>query len=157
MIRQKIRIGDILAEKGFITEAQLLDALKLQKESNFTRKLGQIFVDDGLISQRAFTELLANQLKIDFIDLFGTEVDFTLMSSFQNSMLKNADAIPFKEDAEYIHVAVSDPLNYEGIELLEPKYCNQAYQTVRGITQRYSACLWPFGYHLRYKEYRYQY
>jgi len=119
MIRQKIRIGDILVEKGYITDAQLQNALKLQKESNFTKKLGQIFVDDGLITQRAFIELLANQLKIDFIDLFGIEVDFTLMGSFQISMLKNADAIPFKEDSEYIHVAVSDPLNYEGIELLE--------------------------------------
>jgi type II secretory ATPase GspE/PulE/Tfp pilus assembly ATPase PilB-like protein len=119
MIRQKIRIGDILVEKGYITDAQLQNALKLQKESNFTKKLGQIFVDDGLITQRAFIELLASQLKIDFIDLFGIEVDFTLMGSFQISMLKNADAIPFKEDSEYIHVAVSDPLNYEGIELLE--------------------------------------
>jgi len=34
-------------------------------------------------------------------------------------MLRNADAIVFKEDDEYIHVAVSDPLNYESIELLE--------------------------------------
>lgn len=119
MIRQKIRIGDILVEKGYISEAQLGSALKLQKESNFTKKLGQIFVDDGLITQRAFIELLANQLKIEFIDLFGIEVDFNLMASFQISMLKNADAIPFKEDTDYIHVAVSDPLNYEAIELLE--------------------------------------
>lgn len=106
MIRQKIRIGDILVEKGYISEAQLGNALKLQKESNFTKKLGQIFVDDGLITQRAFIELLANQLKIEFIDLFGIEVDFNLMASFQISMLKNADAIPFKEDTDYIHVAV---------------------------------------------------
>jgi len=119
MIRQKIRIGDILVEKGLITQEQLLDALKLQKESNFTKKLGQIFVDDGLITQRAFIELLASQLKIDFIDLFGVEIDFNLMGSFQISMLKNADAIPFKEDNDFIHVAVSDPLNYEAIELLE--------------------------------------
>lgn len=119
MIRQKIRIGDILVEKGYISDVQLGNALKVQKESNFTKKLGQIFIDDGLITQRAFVELLASQLKIEFIDLFGIEVDFNLMASFQVSMLKSADAIPFKEDPDYIHVAVSDPLNYDAIELLE--------------------------------------
>ena len=119
MIKQKIRIGDILVEKGYITETQLQNSLRVQKESNFTKKLGQIFVDDGLITNRAFVELLASQLKIEFIDLFGIEIDFNLMGSFQISMLKNADAIPFKEDGDFIHVAVSDPLNYEALELLE--------------------------------------
>ncbi len=119
MIRQKIRIGDILVEKGYITEEQLQNALRLQKESNFTKKLGQIFIDDGLITQRAFIELLATQLKIEFIDLFGVEIDFALMGTFQLSMLKNADAIPFKEDNDFIHIAVADPLNYDAIELLE--------------------------------------
>ena len=119
MIRQKIRIGDLLVDQGLITQEQLLDALKLQKESNFTKKLGQIFIDDGVITQRTFIELLASQLKIDFIDLFSIEVDFHLMGSFQISMLKNSDAIPFKEDNDFIYVAVSDPLNYGAIELLE--------------------------------------
>lgn len=32
MIRQKIRIGDILVEKGYITEEQLQNALRLQKD-----------------------------------------------------------------------------------------------------------------------------
>jgi general secretion pathway protein E/type IV pilus assembly protein PilB len=111
MIRHKIRIGDTLVEKGLISAAQLQSALAVQKESNFSKKLGQVLVDDGAITQRAFIELLASQLTIDFIDLFGVEVDFNLMASFQISVLKNADAIPFKEDSDYIHVAVSDPLN----------------------------------------------
>ena len=119
MIRQKIRIGDILVEKGYISEEQLQNALRLQKESNFTKKLGQLFIDDGLITQRAFIELLATQLNIEFIDLFGVEIDFVLMGTFQLSMLKNADAIPFKEDSDFIHIAVADPLNYDAIELLE--------------------------------------
>lgn len=119
MIKQKIRIGDILIEKGFISEEQLQKALKLQKESNFTRKLGQIFVDEGWIGDREFIELLADQLKIDFIDLFGEKIDFNLLGKFSINMLKSADAVPFLEDEHFIHVAVSDPLNYEALELLE--------------------------------------
>ncbi len=119
MIKQKIRIGDILIEKGLITQEQLNIALKVQKESNFTKKLGQVFVDEGWIADRAFTELLADQLNIDFIDLYGVKIDFNLLSKFSTNMLKNADAIVFKEDEDFIHVAVSDPLNYEALELLE--------------------------------------
>ncbi len=119
MIRQKIRIGDILVEKGFITNEQLTSALEEQKKSNFTKKLGEIFVQNGYITQKEFTELLADQLNLDFIDLFGIDVDYQLMSSFSINMLRNASAIVFKEDDEYIHITVSDPLNYEAIELLE--------------------------------------
>jgi len=119
MIKQKIRIGDILIEKGFITQEQLQSALKVQKESNFTKKLGEIFVNEGWISEREFTELLADQLKLDFVDLYGIKVDFNLLGKFSLNLLKNADAIPYLEDEDYIHVAVSDPLNYEALELLE--------------------------------------
>ena len=119
MIRQKIRIGDILVEKGFLTQDQLLEALKEQKESNFSKKLGQIFIEKGYIEEKEFIELLAEQLNLEFIDLYGIDVDYNLMSKFSINMLRNAEAVLFKEDSEYIHVAVSDPLNYEAIELLE--------------------------------------
>lgn len=119
MIQHKIRIGDILEEKEFITHEQLLSALGEQKESNFTKKLGQIFIDKGYITEKEFTELLADQLNLEFIDLFGVDVNYNLLSTFSISMLRNAAAIVFAEDAEYVHVAVWDPLNYEALELLE--------------------------------------
>lgn len=119
MIKQKIRIGDILEEKGFITNEQLMSALAEQKGSNFTKKLGQIIIDKGYITEKEFTELLADQLNLEFIDLFGVNVNYDLMSTFPISMLRNADAIVFSEDEEYMHVAAWDPLNYEALELLE--------------------------------------
>ncbi len=119
MIRKNIRIGDILVEKGFITHEQLMSTLKEQKEDNFSKKLGQYFVDDGYLSERSFAEILAEQLDLEFIDLYGVEVDFNLMIRYPINLLKSSQAIPFKEDDESIHVAVVDPLDYESIELLE--------------------------------------
>jgi general secretion pathway protein E/type IV pilus assembly protein PilB len=119
MIRQKIRIGDILVEKGFLTNEQLMDSLKEQKESNFSKKLGEIFVQRGYITEKEFIEVLAEQLNLEFIDLYGIDVDYNLMSKYSINMLRNADAVLFKEDSDFIYVAVSDPLNYDGIELLE--------------------------------------
>ena len=62
---------------------------------------------------------MAQQLDLDFIDLYGVEVDFNLMTKYSANLLKGAQAIPFMEDDEFIHVAVVDPMNYESIELLE--------------------------------------
>ncbi len=119
MIKKNIRIGDILIDKGFINQDQLMLALKEQKKSNFAKKLGQYFIDEGYVSQRAFAEILAEQLDLEFIDLYGVEVDFNLMTKYSAKLLKGAQAIPFLEDDEFIHVAVVDPLDYESIELLE--------------------------------------
>jgi len=119
LIQKKIRIGDILIEKGFIAQEQLMSALKIQKDSNYSKRLGQIFIDEGYISEREFAEILAEQLDIEFIDLFGVEVDFNLMSKYSVNILKGSLAIPFKEDSDFVHIAVVDPLNYESLELLE--------------------------------------
>ena len=58
MINRKIRLGDLLIEKGYITQEQLESALKKQKELNFTKKLGKIFIDEGYIAQKELLKML---------------------------------------------------------------------------------------------------
>jgi len=119
MIRQKIRLGDLLVEKGLIDEKALQRALQEQKESNFAKKLGEILIDEGYVTERQIAEVLAEQLHLEFVDLYGVELDFNLLGRFPLQVLKNAWAIPFAEDGEYIHVATADPLNYDALEVLE--------------------------------------
>ena len=114
-----LRIGDILIEEGKITEEQLTNALGVQKQSNFSKKLGEIFIEEGLISEKEFAQILASQLDIDFIDLFSINIDPALLKNYKLNMLKSADAIIIKEDDDFIHIAIADPLNYEHMELLE--------------------------------------
>ncbi len=116
---QKIRLGDLLVEKGFITQEQLMQTLKIQKESNYTKKLGEIFIEEGLISEKELALVLADQLGYEFVDLYGIEIDFALMKNFPFNLFKNTEAILFREDEDFIHVAVADPLNYDALELLE--------------------------------------
>jgi len=90
MIRQKIRLGDLLVEKGLVTESELQHALKVQKESNFTKRLGEILVDEGFVTEREIAEQLAEQLHLEFIDLYGVELDSKLLGRFPIQVLKNA-------------------------------------------------------------------
>ena len=56
------RFGTIAVDKGYISEDQLINALELQAKENVTegkhRLLGQIFLDEGLLTTTQVDELL---------------------------------------------------------------------------------------------------
>ncbi|GAB6042855.1 GspE/PulE family protein [Endothiovibrio diazotrophicus] len=56
---KKVRIGDLLIEKGIITSEQLQAALKIQKESG--KKLGKVLVEMGLLTSEEAMEQLGAQ------------------------------------------------------------------------------------------------
>lgn len=119
MIRQQIRLGDLLVQEKFISNDQLAHALEEQKNTVFSKKLGEILVKEGLISNKEMAIVLSKQLNIEFVDLYGQKIDFLSLGRFSMPLLLNAEAIPFKEDEEYIYVATADPLNYDALENLE--------------------------------------
>ena len=49
---QKIRIGDLLIERGIINEAQLQHALDRQRESD--KKLGRLLIEDNVLPEDKF-------------------------------------------------------------------------------------------------------
>ncbi|MGR3278858.1 peptidoglycan DD-metalloendopeptidase family protein [Acaryochloris marina NIES-2412] len=55
----KIRIGELLLQKGFINSAQLKQALSLQRNSEL--KLGEILIHQGLISPEQLQQVLTEQ------------------------------------------------------------------------------------------------
>ena len=119
MIRKNVRLGDLLVDEGLITNDQLMHVLKLQKEYGFSKKMGAIMIDEGYVTQKQVSLLLSKQLDISFIDLYGEKINFETLANYPYALLENAQAIPFKEDNDYIYIATSDPLNYEALEALE--------------------------------------
>lgn len=119
MIRQQVRLGDLLIAENLITEEQLEFALQAQKESGYSKKLGEVLVEEGMASHKEMALLLSKQLKIDFVDLYGEKIDFAVLSKFSMPLLTAAKAIPFKEDEDYVYIATSDPLNFDALESLE--------------------------------------
>jgi len=122
MIRAKLRIGDLLVQKELITEEQLQQALakqKLYKEKGEFKKLGEILIEEGFVSEKQIVLMLAEQLGIDFIDLYGEDIDYELMDSFPINIIKKAKVIPFKETEDYIYLATADPLDYDSLEIVE--------------------------------------
>jgi len=118
-MKPKLRLGDLLVNEHKITHDQLAYVLRIQKESNFSKKLGELLIEEGFVSEKDLAIVLASQLGYSFLDLYSVDIDFSTLKNYSLNLLKNADAIIFKEDEDFIHVAVSDPLNIEAMESLE--------------------------------------
>ncbi len=122
MIKAKIRIGDLLIQEGLITQTQLETALSIQKkykEEGQFKKLGEILIEQGFVSEKQIAIILAKQLNLEFVDLYGEKIDYNLMDSFPINLIKNSKIIPFRETEDYIYVATADPLDYDALEVIE--------------------------------------
>jgi len=119
MKKKKIRIGELLLQNRLISEDELEYAIKLQQELNYTKALGEILTEEGFISEKVLAEQISEQMGIEFVELYAIELNQKLIESFPFHVLKNAMALPFKEDDYEIHIATSDPLNYSALESLE--------------------------------------
>ena len=62
-MRTNLRIGDILTEKGYVTEAQMSQALAYQKEHR-DKRVGQILMELGFVTENQVLEALASRLNL---------------------------------------------------------------------------------------------
>jgi two-component system chemotaxis sensor kinase CheA len=63
--RVKPSLGDILVQKGKVSETELKELVAEQAQSGFTKKLGEIAVERKLVTEEELAETLALQKKIE--------------------------------------------------------------------------------------------
>jgi len=64
---QRFRLGDLLVQDALISTEQLEQALSEQRSSG--RKLGQVLIDHGWITEAQIAKAVARQLRAPYIDL----------------------------------------------------------------------------------------
>lgn len=110
--RKKVRLGDLLVQKGIITEEQLSEALKQQKEKKLM--LGEMIVSMGFASQSQINDVLCEHLNIDFVDMREEEPDPQVLSLLDESIMRKYTLVPLRHDnnnAGALQVAMADPMN----------------------------------------------
>ncbi len=101
------RIGEILIERGKLDQANLERARRLQGESR--EKLGALLVTLGLCAQRDVAEALAAQLQLPLVDAGGYPEFPILEESVSARFLRDAHALPVREDETEVALAMADP------------------------------------------------
>ena len=105
----KKKLGEILLEKGYITEEDLNAALSIQE--NYGAKIGTILLNMGVITEEQLIEALSIQFDLPFLKKLDN-LDFQDIGISPNLLIENL-IFPFKEDKEYIYLLTNDPLKTE--------------------------------------------
>ena len=101
------RLGEILIERGKLDQANLDRALRLQAESG--ERLGSLLVTLGLCAQRDVAEALALQLSLPLVDASGYPEFPILEERVSARFLREARALPVREDEQELGLAMADP------------------------------------------------
>ena len=108
------RLGDLLVNAGVISDEQLGDMLKRQKETG--KRLGETLIDEGVITERQLINALTVQLGVDFIDLTELELDPELVNLVPRSLAKKYSVVPVQVRGDELSLAMADPLNFIATE-----------------------------------------
>jgi len=103
------RIGEILIEMDLVTDAEVKEALKLQKTKGGL--LGEILVGLGYITEKDLLFALGAQSGMEVVELDDVEVPTEAISKVDANICETFQICPVSWDGKVLTVAVADPLN----------------------------------------------
>jgi MSHA biogenesis protein MshE len=110
----RFRLGEVLLQKGLIDEAQLQQALEQQKKTG--RKLGRALSDLKMVSEDAIAVVVAEQMKIAFVDLRTQEIDEALVRRLSETQARRFRAIVLGELEAGLQVGFVDPTDLQAFD-----------------------------------------
>ncbi|MBQ1193467.1 MAG: Flp pilus assembly complex ATPase component TadA [Lachnospiraceae bacterium] len=116
--RTRIRLGDVLIQKGIITEEQLTQALDEQKKVGGL--LGETMVNMGMVSEDKLIDVLCEQLGIEYLDLRKVDdIPGDIVSLIPEDLIRKYTIMPIKMSLVQMNtlvVAMADPMNIYAID-----------------------------------------
>jgi len=104
--------GQILLQQTSLTEQQLTDALLLQTTENQYKRIGQILIRAGHITEVEVLKALAQQWELSYLDNVPQEkLNKELVANLPIEFLKKHKILPFGKKDGTVSIAVSDPLD----------------------------------------------
>lgn len=110
------RIGDYLVNQGLITAEQLQQVLTAQKDSNGTKKFGDVVVELGFMSEVNFAKALAGNLRVQYVDLDSIEINTEAVQLVPEALARKHTVIAINVQGKRLTVATNDPVNFIVLE-----------------------------------------
>lgn len=109
------KIGEILIQYGWITQEQLQNVLKQQREDS-SKKTGRIMVESGLITPKQLYEALGEQMDLEVVDLGIYPIDRKAVELIPRRIAEKYHALAVSVERSHLVVAVEDPMNLYALE-----------------------------------------
>jgi type IV pilus assembly protein PilB len=108
------RIGDVLVEKGYITTAQLEEAIRKQQATG--KRLGDLLIRNGLITEDQLLDAISDRLAIPRLSLQQIVIDPTVIQRVPVDLARRYTLIPVFAMGNILTLAMADPLNIIAID-----------------------------------------
>jgi len=117
------RLGEFLIEKKLVTRFQLESALK--EQANFGKKLGDILVNNGYVSEGHLIEAISEFKNIKFVDLATVTPSKTALAVLTSKFCKENMVYPLRLRDEngrrFLYVVLTDSFNLELLDQIQFK------------------------------------
>ena len=115
--RKRKRLGDLLVDAGVITEEQLMEALKKQRELGL--RLGETLIELKFTDENEITEALHRQMGFPIAKIREAKLSPEVIALLPENIVRKHNVVPFELDEDnpnILRVAMSDPLDILAID-----------------------------------------
>lgn len=111
------QLGELLLERGVISEEQLNKALKIQKDKGGL--IGYILASLGYAKEEEIAQALTVQYGFPYLPLECYEVNIEAMKLIPQNVAEQYNLIAIDKMGNLLTVAMSNPLNVQAVEDIE--------------------------------------
>ncbi|MCL5074509.1 MAG: GspE/PulE family protein [Chloroflexi bacterium] len=109
-------IGQILVEGAFITPEQLQAAIEMAQKSG--KRVGQVLIEQGLISSATLATVLSYQLNVPIIDLKQYKIQPEALRLIPENVARQFGLLPLAIEGDSLVVAMEEPQDLQAIDTL---------------------------------------
>ncbi len=120
MVRSEMntkRLGELLVNKGLLSQARLTAALQEQRTTQ--EFLGALCVRKGWVSEDALLDALAEQFGMPRAHMEQEQIDEAVAKRFSPALLREHHCLPLRLDGQAVVVAIANPLDAWAVSELE--------------------------------------
>lgn len=120
MIHRKVinkQLGELLVERGIVTQAQLDKALIYQQEKGGL--IGEILVELGFTREEDIAQALTAQYGFPYLPLANYDIGPEVIKVVPARVAKQFMLLPIDKIGSNLTIAMSNPLNVQAIEDVE--------------------------------------
>jgi general secretion pathway protein E len=128
MFEQKIMLGELLENKGLVSREEFDSCLAQSKEEG--KRVGDILIDKGYLTEEQVYRALAEQRGVDYIDLIAVIIDQRFLQKFSVLVVEKNQIVPIVEDDEYITVAFKDPTDIDAQDTIQRMFTKKILKVV---------------------------
>ncbi len=116
---KKLQLGQVLQDRGLVTEEQIQQALGLQKEGGHQKLLGELLVELGHCTENQIASALAHAYGVPYATITLKICDAGTVEILPRDFLDEHSVLPLFQVYENLTVALSEPSNVFLIDEIE--------------------------------------